>query len=180
MRGEPYIVRAESGWGAPHDPSMGTDFAGTVEAVGRLLLLLAMKCLGPVMPHLRRHCAPRRTAAVVLKPANVSFEQAAAVPVAGVTALQALRDYGNCARPESADQWCRGRGSGTFCVDRQSHGAEVTAVTNTGALELVRSLGAAHVIDYSREGLSSQHPLRSDPGPPAPFSERLPMGRHGE
>ncbi len=154
MRGEPYIVRTSSGWGAPKDTSMGTDFAGTVEAVGKLVTRFKPgdQVFGTGHAAFAQYLRTPEDAVVALKPANLSFEQAAAVPVAGITALQALRDAGQLRAGQKVLINGAGGGVGTFAVQiAKAMGADVTAVTNAGSLELVRSLGADHVIDYGRE-----------------------------
>ncbi len=154
MRGEPYVIRANSGWGAPTDTSMGTDFAGTVEGVGKLVTRFKPgdEVFGTGHAAFAQYLRTPENAAVALKPANLSFEQAAAAPVAGITALQALRDHGQLRAGQKVLINGAGGGVGTFAVQiAKAMGAEVTAVTNTGSLELVRSLGSDHVIDYSRQ-----------------------------
>ena len=92
------------------------------------------------------------TGSIAPMPAGLTFEQAAAVPVAGVTALQAVRDYGQVRAGEKVLVNGAGGGVGTFAVQiAKAFGADVTAVTNTGNLALVQSLGADHVLDYTRE-----------------------------
>jgi NADPH:quinone reductase-like Zn-dependent oxidoreductase len=154
MHGEPYILRADSGWGAPHDISLGTDFAGTVEAVGKLVTRFKPgdEVFGTGHATFAQYLRIPEDAVVALKPANLGFEQAAAVPVAGISALQALRDHGQLRAGQKVLINGAGGGVGTFALQiAKAMGAEVTAVTNAGSLELVRSLGADHVIDYSRQ-----------------------------
>ena len=153
MSGEPYLLRPSSGWGAPQDISLGKDFAGTVEAVGKLVTgfkpgdeVFGLGS-GAFAQYLR---SPDST--VVMKPANVTFDEAAAVPIAGLTALQGLRDQGQLRSGQKVLINGAGGGVGTFAVQiAKALGAEVTAVTNSGSLELVRSIGADHVIDYTHE-----------------------------
>jgi NADPH:quinone reductase-like Zn-dependent oxidoreductase len=154
MHGEPYLMRADIGWGAPADPSMGTDFAGTVEVVGKLVTRFKPgdAVFGTGHAAFAQYLRTPENAVVALKPANLSFEQAAAAPVAGITALQALRDHGQLRAGQKVLINGAGGGVGTFAVQiAKAMGAEVTAVTNPGSLELVRSLGADHVIDYTRQ-----------------------------
>lgn len=154
MHGEPYILRANSGWGAPKDTAMGTDFAGTVVAVGRLVTRFKPgdEVFGEGHATFAQYLRIPENAAVALKPANLSFEQAAAAPVAGITALQALRDHGQLRAGQKVLVNGAGGGVGTFAVQiAKALGANVTAVTNSHSLELMRSLGADQVIDYSRQ-----------------------------
>jgi NADPH:quinone reductase-like Zn-dependent oxidoreductase len=162
MHGEPYLMRSSSGWGAPTDPSMGTDFAGTVQAVGKLVTRFKPgdEVFGTSHAAFAQYLRTPDHAVVALKPANLSFEQAAASPVAGLTALQALRDHGQLRPGLKVLINGAGGGVGTFAVQiAKAMGAEVTAVTNGGSLELVRSLGADHAIDYTRQDfiLSTTH-----------------------
>ena len=153
MRGEPYVVRARTGLGAPKDVRLGTDFAGTVEAVGKLVTRFRPgdQVFGGGRGALAEYMTVRDSGAVVRKPAGVTFEQAAAVPVAAVTALHALR-RGKIQAGQKVLVNGAGGGVGTFAVQlAKAFGAEVTAVTSTGNLELLRSIGADHVIDYKRE-----------------------------
>ena len=154
LRGEPYLIRPMSGWGAPKDILLGTDFAGTVEAVGNQVTLFKPgdEVYGAGDGAFGQYLRIPDTAAVALKPAGVTFAQAAAVPVAGITALQALRDVGQLRPGQKVLINGAGGGVGTFAVQiAKALGADVTAVTNTGSMDLVRSIGADHVIDYTRE-----------------------------
>jgi NADPH:quinone reductase-like Zn-dependent oxidoreductase len=149
----PYFARIGNGLRRPKSTSVGGDLAGHVEAVGKDI------------EHLRpgddvfgtsggswAEYAVARESRLARKPANLSFEEAAAIPVAGITALQALRDHG---RVESGQKVLVNGGSGgvgTFAVQLAKHfGAEVTAVCSTRNVDLVRSLGADRVIDYTLE-----------------------------
>jgi NADPH:quinone reductase-like Zn-dependent oxidoreductase len=131
MRGEPYIMRTSSGFGAPKNIRVGADFAGTVEAVGPGVTRFKPgdEVFGGANGAFAEYVNVRESGALVLKPSNVSFEQAAAVPIAAITALQALRDKGRI----------------------QSYGAEVTGVCSTRNVELVRGAGADRVIDYKQQ-----------------------------
>lgn len=154
MRGEPYVMRLSSGIGAPKDTRAGVDFAGTVEAVGKGVTRFNVgdEVFGGRSGALAEYIAIRETSAVVHKPANISFEQAAAVPIAGVTALQALRDMGQLKAGQKVLINGASGGVGTFAVQiARSLGAEVTGVCSTRNVELVRSLGADHVVDYTKE-----------------------------
>jgi NADPH:quinone reductase-like Zn-dependent oxidoreductase len=154
LRGEPYLIRPTSGWGAPTDILLGTDFAGTVEAVGKLVTRFKPgdEVYGAGDGGFGEYLRIPDTGPVALKPAGVTFEQAASVPVAGITALQGLRDQGALRPGQKVLINGAGGGVGTFAVQiAKALGADVTAVTNTGSVELVRSLGADHVIDYTRQ-----------------------------
>ncbi len=154
LHGEPYLIRPMSGWGAPTDILLGTDFAGTVEAVGKLVTRFKPgdEVYGAGDGAFGEYLRIPDTGPVVLKPAGVTFEQAAAVPVAGITALQALRDVGQLRPGQKVLINGAGGGVGTFAVQiAKALGGDVTAVTNTGSGGLVRSIGADHVIDYTRE-----------------------------
>lgn len=154
MRGKPYVMRLSAGLGAPTDASMGVDFAGTVEAVGRRVTRFKPgdDVFGGRSGAFGEYVVVRETRAIALKPANVSFEQAAAVPIAAVTALQALRDKGNLRAGQHVLVNGASGGVGTFAVQiAKTMGASVTGVCSTRNVEMVRSLGADHVIDYTRE-----------------------------
>jgi NADPH:quinone reductase-like Zn-dependent oxidoreductase len=154
LAGQPYFMRLGSGWGTPQDTWIGVDFAGTVEAVGKSVTRFKPgdEVFGGRDGSAAEYVVVREQGAVALKPSNVTFEQAAAVPVAAITALQALRDAGKIRAGQSVLINGAGGGVGTFAVEiAKSFGTEVTAVTNTANLALVRSIGADHVIDYTRE-----------------------------
>ncbi len=154
MRGTPYLVRTSSGFGAPADPRFGTDFAGTVEAVGADVTHFhpGDEVFGGANGALAEYLVVRENRAVVLKPANVTFEAAAAVPIAGLTALQALLDKGPLHPGERVLINGASGGVGTFAVQiAKAYGADVTGVCGTRAVPMVAALGADHVIDYSRE-----------------------------
>lgn len=154
MRGTPYLVRTDSGLGKPTDPRLGVDFAGTVEAVGRNVKRFKPgdEVFGGRDGAFAEYVTVREERAVVLKPASVTFEQAASVPIAGITALQALRDKGQIHPGQKILINGASGGVGTFAVQiAKSLGAEVTGVCSTRNVALVQSLGADHVIDYTRE-----------------------------
>jgi NADPH:quinone reductase-like Zn-dependent oxidoreductase len=151
MRAEPYIMRMSVGVGSPHLPHMGVDFSGTVEAVGKSVTRFKPgdEVFGGRNGSFAEYLVARDSGAVVMKPANVTHEQAAAVPVAAVTALQALRDQGGLAAGQKVLINGASGGVGTFAVQiARSMGAVVTGVCSDRNVELVRSLGADHVIDY--------------------------------
>ncbi len=157
MRGKPYLIRLLTGFGAPSDVGdVASDFAGTVEAVGKDVtrFKLGDQVFGVADGVLAQYVSVRalKDDPIVAKPPELPFEQAAAVPVAGVTALQALRDLGHIRAGEKVLINGASGGVGTFAVQlAKSFGAEVTGVCSTRNLALVRSLGADHLIDYTKE-----------------------------
>jgi NADPH:quinone reductase-like Zn-dependent oxidoreductase len=154
LKGTPYLVRADRGIGKPEDPRLGVDFAGTVEAVGRDVRRLKVgdEVFGGKLGAFAEYVTVREARAITIKPRNVSFEEAAAVPIAAITALQALRDKGHIHAGQKVLVNGASGGVGTFAVQiAKAYGAEVTGVCSTKNLELVRSLGADHVIDYTHE-----------------------------
>jgi NADPH:quinone reductase-like Zn-dependent oxidoreductase len=162
MRGTPYLVRMDAGFGKPEDPRLGVDFAGTVEAVGKNVKRFKPgdEVFGGRSGAFAEYVTVREERAVALKPSNVSFEQAASVPIAAITALQALRDKGQIHAGQSVLINGASGGVGTFAVQiAKSFGAEVTGVCSTRNVDLVRSIGADHVIDYTREDFTkgAQH-----------------------
>jgi NADPH:quinone reductase-like Zn-dependent oxidoreductase len=153
LEGTPYLVRTDDGFGKPANPRLGADFAGTVEAVGRNVRRFKPgdKVFGLKFGAFAEYVAVREGGALALKPGNITFEQAAAVPIAAVTALQALRKGQIHAGQKVLINGASG-GVGTFAVQiAKSFGAEVTGVCSTRNLDLLRSIGADHVIDYTRE-----------------------------
>lgn len=154
MRGSPYVMRLMSGLGAPTDSRLGVDFAGTVEAVGEAVTRFKPgdEVFGGAGGAFGEYVTIRESRALAHKPDNISFEQAAAVPIAGVTALQALRDKGRLQPGQQVLVNGASGGVGTFAVQiAKSFGAEVTGVCSTRNVEMVRSIGADHVFDYTRE-----------------------------
>lgn len=154
MRGTPYFMRLTAGLGTPNDSRMGVDFAGTVEAVGKSVTRFKPgdEVFGGRGGAFGEYVAVRAHRALMIKPANVTFEQAAAVPVAAITALQGLRDHGAIKPGHKVLINGASGGVGTFAVQIAKHlGAEVTGVCSTRNVELVRSLGADHVIDYTQQ-----------------------------
>jgi NADPH:quinone reductase-like Zn-dependent oxidoreductase len=158
LRGEPYLLRLDAGLGAPKDIRMGEDFAGTVEAVGRNVrrFKVGEDVFGARSGAFAEYLSMPEDRAVVLKPAGVTFEQAAAVPIAAVSALQALRDHGNLRSGQKVLINGASGGVGTFAVQiAKAAGAEVTGVCSTRNVERVRALGADHVVDYTREDFTA-------------------------
>ncbi len=147
------LFRMGVGVRRPKEPQVGTDLAGTVEAVSSNVTQFKPgdEVYG-VGFHGYAEYAVARENRVALKPKNRSFEESAAVPIAGFTALQALRNHGHIERGKKVLINGAGGGVGTFAVQiAKSFGAEVTAVTNTQNLDMARSLGADHVIDYTKD-----------------------------
>lgn len=152
VAGRPWVARPMMGFRRPKDTNVGADVAGTVEAVGKDVTRFAPgdEVFGRSGTFAEHVCVPEGRAA--LKPSSVTFEQAAAVPVAALTALQGLRDHGRVERGQKVLVNGASGGVGTFAVQiAKTLGAEVTAVCSTRNVESVRSLGADHVIDYTRE-----------------------------
>ena len=164
MEGKPYVMRAMAGIGAPEDIRLGTDFAGIVEKVGKAVTRFKPgdEVFGGADGAFAELVAVRETRAIALKPANVSFAEAAAVPVAAVTALQALRDKGLLKPGQKVLINGASGGVGTFAVQiAKALGAEVTGVCSTRNVDLVTKLGADHVVDYTRADFT-QAPERYD------------------
>lgn len=154
MRGSPFLMRLSSGLGAPADTRLGVDLAGTVEAVGKDVTRFKPgdDVFGGSTGAFAEYVVVPEDRALALKPANVSFEQAASVPIAGLTALQALRDHGKLQPGQKVLINGASGGVGTFAVQiAKSLGAEVSGVCSTRNVEMVRALGADHVFDYKQE-----------------------------
>src|SRR5947199_5957623 len=155
IEGTPKIMRAMGvGLRKPKDTRLGVDFAGTVEAVGKNVTQFKPgdDVFGGRGGAFAEYVCPRANRAVAIKPANITFEQAASVNIAGITALQALRDKGNVQPWQKVLINGASGGVGTFAVQiAKSLGADVTGVCSTKNVDLVRSLGADHVIGYTKE-----------------------------
>jgi NADPH:quinone reductase-like Zn-dependent oxidoreductase len=138
----------------PKDTRLGVDYAGTVEAVGKNVTNFKPgdEVFGGRDGALAEYVSALADRAVVPKPANMTFEQAAAVPVAAITALQGLRDKGKIQAGQKVLINGASGGVGTFAVQiAKAFGTEVTGVCSTRNVDLVRSIGADHVIDYTKE-----------------------------
>jgi NADPH:quinone reductase-like Zn-dependent oxidoreductase len=149
-----WLLRPLSGLRKPKDTRLGVDYAGTVEAVGKNVTNFRPgdEVFGGKTGAFAEYICVLADRAVVLKPANMTFEQAASVPVAAVTALQGLRDKGKIQTGQKVLINGASGGVGTFAVQiAKSFGAEVTGVCSTRNVDLVRSIGADHVIDYTKE-----------------------------
>ena len=155
MAGMPYVMRLVGfGIRAPKNPLLGYDVAGRVEAVGAqrdARFGRGQRCSAPAAGSFAEY-AVARADRLASKPDNVSFEEAAAVPISGFAALQAVREHGGVRAGQRVLIIGAGGGVGTFAVQiAKADGAEVTGVCSTAKTELVRSIGADHVIDYTRE-----------------------------
>lgn len=153
MRGEPVIARLAQGFSKPSDPRLGADLAGVVEAVGSAVTEFKAGdevfgvCAGSFAEY-----ALAGEAKLALKPRHLSFEQAAAVPVVAFTALQGLKNSGNIQAGQKVLINGASGGVGTMAVQlARTFGAEVTGVCSKRNLELVHSIGAEHLIDYTAE-----------------------------
>jgi NADPH:quinone reductase-like Zn-dependent oxidoreductase len=157
MRGAPFLARLANGLQKPKNTKLGADVAGRVEAVGRNVTqfqvgddvfgCIPLHELGSFAEYVRAH-----EDAVALKPARMTFEQAAAVPLAAFTALQGLRDKGQIKLGQKVLVNGASGGVGTAAVQiAKAFGTEVTGVCSTRNVDMVRSLGADHVIDYTHE-----------------------------
>src|SRR2546427_1866391 len=155
IEGTPKIMRLMGvGLRKPKDIQLGVDFAGTVEAVGKNVTQFKPgdDVFGGRGGAFAEYVCRRAEGAVALKPANLTFEQAASVNIAGITALQALRDKGKVQPGQKVLINGASGGVGTFAVQiAKTFGADVTGVCSTRNVDLVRSLGADHVIDYTKE-----------------------------
>lgn len=157
MRADPsLLVRLTEGFTKPKNPKLGADIAGRIEAVGKAVTQFKVgdAVFGEIGSGSFAEYAIAPEKSLVHKPDNISFEEAAAVPVAGLTALQGLQQ-GDIQRRRRVLVNGASGGVGTFAVQiARAFGAEVTGVCSTRNLELVRSIGADHVIDYTREDFS--------------------------
>ena len=154
MTGKPYMARPVLGFSRPKVRIRGWDVAGTVEAVGAGVTEFRPgdEVLGESQRGSFAELAAAPADTLVRKPSRLSFEQAAAVPVSGTTAIQALREDGHVRPGHSVLVVGAGGGVGTFTVQiAKAMGATVTGVASTSKLDLVRSIGADDVIDYTRE-----------------------------
>jgi NADPH:quinone reductase-like Zn-dependent oxidoreductase len=158
FRGTSYIIRILTGLRKPKDARLGRDVAGQVEAVGRNVTQFKPgddvfgACRGAFAEY-----ACTSESALVMKPEKVTFEQVASVPVAALTALQGLRDKGQIQPGQKVLINGAAGGVGTFAVQiAKSFGADVTGVCSTRNVDTVRSIGADHVIDYTREDFTKR------------------------
>lgn len=158
MNGTPLLGRASMGIRRPKTEGLGIDYAGAVEAVGTNVVDFQPgdEVFGGRSGALAEYVAARADRTIVTRPENTSPEEAAAVPVAALTALQGLRDKGRIQPGHKVLINGASGGVGTFAVQiAKTFGAEVTGVCSTRNVELVRSLGADHVVDYTREDFTA-------------------------
>jgi NADPH:quinone reductase-like Zn-dependent oxidoreductase len=162
VKGGPFIVRLLLELGKPKIKRPGVDVAGQVEAVGRNVTQFKPgdevfgTCRGAFAEYATSHSMPGMKSVLVRKPANLTFEQAASAPVAALTALQGLRDKGRIQQGQRVLINGAAGGVGTFAVQiAKSFGAVVTGVCSTRNVEMVRSIGADHVFDYTREDFTT-------------------------
>jgi NADPH:quinone reductase-like Zn-dependent oxidoreductase len=153
MTGKPYVMRLFMGLRGPRNPVIGIDVAGTVVAVGAAVTRFSAgdEVFGIARGSFAEYAAAREDK-LALKPSSLTWEQAAVVPVSALTALQALTDVGRVEKGQRVLVIGASGGVGTYAVQlAKAFGAEVTGVGSTAKLDLVRSLGADHVLDYTRE-----------------------------
>ena len=153
-----WLLRPFSGMRKPKDTRLGVDYSGTVEAVGKNVTCFKTgdEVFGGRNGALAEYICALANRAVVIKPANMTFEQAAAVPVAAITALQGLRDKGKIQAGQKVLVNGASGGVGTFAVQiAKAFGTEVTGVCSTRNVDLVRSIGADHVVDYTKEDFTN-------------------------
>jgi NADPH:quinone reductase-like Zn-dependent oxidoreductase len=158
ISGQPRIVRLSGGIGLPQTARVGYDMAGVVEAAGPGVTRFKPgdEVFGGVGGAFAQYALGREDGDFVLKPANLSFEDAAAIPIAAITALQGLRDQGALTAGKKVLVNGASGGVGTYAVQiAKALGAEVTGVCSTRNVELVRSLGADHVVDYTRDDFTA-------------------------
>jgi NADPH:quinone reductase-like Zn-dependent oxidoreductase len=155
VEGTPKVMRAMGvGLRKPKDTRLGVDFAGTVEAVGKNVTKFKPgdEVFGGRGGAFAEYVCPRESRAIALKPSSLTFEQAASINIAGITALQGVRDKGRVEPGQNVLINGASGGVGTFAVQiAKSLGADVTGVCSTRNVDLVRSLGADRVIDYTKE-----------------------------
>ena len=153
MRGTPYLVRLQSGLRNPKIGKFGLDMAGVVEAVGAKVseFKVGDQVFGESMGALSEYAVFSQNS-IAMKPANLDYEQAAAVPMAGFTAIQALRDKAKVKAGQRVLIVGASGGVGTFAVQiAKAMGANVTGVCSTGNVDMVKTIGADRVIDYTKE-----------------------------
>jgi len=153
MRGTPYFLRMMTGMRRPKDKRLGADVAGQVEAIGGKVTQFKPgdEVFGMGRGAFGEYACASESA-LAMKPDNVTFEEAASVPIAALTALQGLRDKGHIQAGQKVLINGASGGVGTFAVQiAKSFGADLTAVCSTRNLDMVKSLGADHLMDYTQE-----------------------------
>ncbi len=177
LRGKPYVMRLSSGIGAPSNTAIGADFSGTVEAVGSRVTRFKVgdRVFGIQTGAFAEYVVVSELGTMAIMPDSVSFEQASAVGVAAITALQAVRDHGHVAAGQRVLINGASGGVGTFAVQiAKSYSAHVTGVASTRNLAMITGLGADSVIDYTKDDFTkgaqrfdviidmvSNHPVRT-------------------
>jgi NADPH:quinone reductase-like Zn-dependent oxidoreductase len=154
IEGTPYVMRMGVGLRKPKETRLGVDFSGVVEAAGKNVTNFKPgdEVFGGRTGAFAEYVLVRADRAITLKPASVTFDEAASVPIAGITALQALRDKAKVQAGQTVLINGASGGVGTFAVQiAKSLGANVTGVCSTKNIELVKSLGADDVIDYTKD-----------------------------
>ena len=149
-----WMMRPMSGLRKPKNTRFGTDFSGVVEAIGKDVMNFKSgdEVFGAKNGAVADYICVKADRAIVMKPSNITFEQAGSVGIAGVTALQGLRDKGHIQAGQKILINGASGGVGTFAVQiAKAFGAEVTGVCSTHNVDLVKSIGADHVIDYTKE-----------------------------
>ncbi len=153
MAGMPYVIRLGFGFRRPKNPIPGLDVAGTVEAVSENVTKFKVgdEVFGTAKGSFAQYAAAEQDK-LAHKPATLTFQQAAAVPISGLTAIQGLRDQGQVEPGQQVLIIGASGGVGTYAVQlAKAFGAEVTGVCSTAKTDLIRSIGADHVIDYTKE-----------------------------
>jgi NADPH:quinone reductase-like Zn-dependent oxidoreductase len=177
VTGRPWLARATTGLRRPKDIRLGVDYAGTVEAVGKDVTQFnpGDDVFGGRSGAYAEHVVAKEDRAIVRKPENVTFEQAAATGTAAITALQGLRDQGGLVPGQKVLIHGASGGVGTFAVQiAKALGATVTAVCSTPNVEIARSLGADRVVDYTQEDVTrsgERYDLALDIAGTRPFSQ---------
>ncbi len=158
MRGEPYVMRLSSGIGRPSDVRLGQDFAGVVETIGAKVTRFAAgdSVFGSSSGAFGEYVVVHEAGAIAHVPSSMSLSEAAAMPVAATTALQAIREVGRVSRRSRVLVNGASGGVGTYAVQiAKALGAHVTGVASTRNVELVQSLGADATIDYTKENFTT-------------------------
>jgi NADPH:quinone reductase-like Zn-dependent oxidoreductase len=157
ISGQPYLVRLMGGIGVPKDTRSGFDMAGVVEAIGPNVTLFKPgdEVFGGAWGAYAQYAIGREQGGIIRKPAELGFEEAAAMPIAAITALQGLRDQGGLAAGKKVLVNGASGGVGTYAVQiAKAFGAEVTGVCSTRNVAMVSALGADHVVDYTKDNFT--------------------------